>query len=297
MTDERMFARTAEFYDMHQYRCRSGDGVGGMAGGGQHLTRTGQVDAFAVNGGDSARRRVCATMQLAGPEFARHFAGRQVGYEEMLAKQAEHSPGAREHPESFHASDGLGNSMHTDHDGDRCFAGWFARKPGASSSWYFLLPRHGVAIVLRHGTWISWHGPSLPHCTAVPRVAEGDRLVSLFASLAANMLSVRDCEMRCQEVLGRRMVPGACSFGVEGLYARLEKGTEVYWRLTPTAPAGMSQSGKRKFGQKWFRWVRCRVWAMDEYAGTVDLQAVTGLRWVVEGLKRSNPLSCGTLCS
>ena len=47
-----------------------------------------------------------------------------------------------------------------------------ARRVG---SWYLLFPRHGLAIELCHGCWISWDGRVQPHCTAVPDVAEGDR--------------------------------------------------------------------------------------------------------------------------
>ena len=56
--------------------------------------------------------------------------------------------------------------------------------------WWFLFLEHGVAVALAHGMWISWDGRSQPHCSAVPCVPKGDRLLSLFASLPANLCSV-----------------------------------------------------------------------------------------------------------
>ena len=59
-----------------------------------------------------------------------------------------------------------------------------------SRHWWLLFPQHGVAVQLMHGTWVSWDGRSAPHCTAVPDVAAGDCLMSLFCSLPADAVGV-----------------------------------------------------------------------------------------------------------
>ena len=147
--------------------------AGGMVGQGQHMRRTGYVGPFYIK--DEATKRLVATaMQVGGARLGEHFVGRDVGWEGMLQKQQELWPrrGGHTGPRCFSASDGLGNAMHYDNDGHRSFAAWVAKcgHRGASSGWWFLLPRHGVAVELVHGTFISWDGRAQPHCTAVPQV-------------------------------------------------------------------------------------------------------------------------------
>ena len=131
---------------------------------------------------------------------------------------------------------------------------------------------HGVAIELTHGTWISWHGKLLKHCSAVPRVAEGDALLSLFASLPADACNVFAREQACGNEIAKRMSRGVKGSGAEGLYSELRLGLKVMLRWVPPCPVNKSKKGKRKWGAAKFRWVKCRVVGMDEERGTADLR-------------------------
>jgi hypothetical protein len=75
----------------------------------------------------------------------------------------------------------LGNSSHLDlQDASQGFVVFTEEKPGCASNWYFVLPNlhgrrpdgseyNGVAIMLYHGTAISWDGRVVRHCTSVSR--------------------------------------------------------------------------------------------------------------------------------
>ena len=183
--DVRMVASAEGAIDAHVRTCREGDpGSGGMIGMGSHLRRTGFVGDFVVRDG-AARQVTSAAMEFAGRAFTSHFGGRGVGYEEMLVEQHRLWPHAPPWPMCWAASFDLGNAMHVDvRDGWRCYAVWVSRLGyaglGRSSRWWLLFPRHGLAVALVHGTYISWDGRVQHHCTAVPNVAPGDRLLSLF---------------------------------------------------------------------------------------------------------------------
>jgi hypothetical protein len=132
-------------------------------------------------------------MEQAGRAFIRRWTGARVEFEQLLEDQQRlWGAKSRPWPLCWDMSDGLGNAMHVDPDGHRSYAVWLSAlgHAGASRSWYLLFPRHGLAIELCHGCWISWDGRVQPHCTAVPDVAEGDRLMSLFCSLPANAMNV-----------------------------------------------------------------------------------------------------------
>ena len=106
----------------------------------------------------------------------------------MLKKQKELWPvdcpeGWVDLPLCFNASENLGNELHRDKDGARSFAVWVNKKGDLSKSWHLLFPEWEVAIEMANGTWISWDGRHCGHCTAVPSVAPGDSLLSLFCSL------------------------------------------------------------------------------------------------------------------
>ena len=108
------------------------------------------------------------------------------GYDEMLRLQAELWPNKTPaRPACWDVSANLGNSQHIDPDCPRSYAVWF-RTGSGTRGWYFLFPEHGVALRLRHGTAVSWDGRTQRHCTAVPVLADGDDLYSLFAALPAD---------------------------------------------------------------------------------------------------------------
>ena len=148
----------------------------------------------------------------------------------------------------------------------RSFAVWLRAKPdGCACGWYFLFPEHGVAVVLAHGTWMSWDGRVQPHCSAVPCVPEGDRLLSLFASLPANLCSVFEREQACGGAIAARQARDAdpayhrtVGSGSAGVFQQLDVGTPVMLRWVPEVPAGLGRMGKRRWGQSYFRWVACK---------------------------------------
>jgi hypothetical protein len=120
---------------------------------------------------EQLRGKLAHELNFATEQFAAHFAGREVGWEEMLEKQAEAlaQPQTKIGPLLGRICGLLGNSCHTDRDGARSFAVRLRAKPdGCECGWWLLFPEHGVAVALAHGTWISWDGRSQPHCSSVP---------------------------------------------------------------------------------------------------------------------------------
>ena len=166
----------------------------------------------------------------------------------------------------------LSNSMHVDsRDGRRSYAVWLSRLGyaglGQSSHWWLLFPRHGLAVALVHGTYISWDGRAQHHCTAVPNVAPGDRLLSLFCSLPA------DCRKANERAL----------MGVEALreggpvFARLALGMLVMFRQVDpkraSAPQPKSKAAKRAWGKAHFRFVRSTVVDLTDTHATLLVES------------------------
>jgi hypothetical protein len=91
-------------------------------------------------------------------------------------------------PRCWNASLNLGNEKHNDNVGTRSFAVWVSNnKESSETSWYLLSPEWEVAIELCHGTWISWNGKICGHCLAIPNLAGGVQLLSLFCSIPQNL--------------------------------------------------------------------------------------------------------------
>ena len=166
-------------------------GVGSMIGIGEHLDVQGHHCNFVLK--DDKRHMWTDTdenliMIDCGRIFKEHFGGKDVGYDDMIAKQKTVWPTKcpsrlTDHPRSYSASCNLGNELHRDNDAARSFAVWVNEKGDKSKSWYLLFPEWEVAIEVTHGTWISWNGRYCGHCTAVPNVAAGDSLLSLFCTI------------------------------------------------------------------------------------------------------------------
>lgn len=103
----------------------------------------------------------------------------------------------------------LGNPKHLDPgDGGRSHAVWCRGEPlkKEPESWFFLLPDHGIAVRLVHGTCISWDGREVAHCTSIPSGAQpGDQLYSCFFGvkedlrLARRRLLELQWAMECRE--------------------------------------------------------------------------------------------------
>ena len=289
-----LFATTTLAIEEHEL-VRKDDGTGGMVGIGDHLAYDGLIHPFVMKN-EHKRGELAHKLHSASEQFATQFAGRDVGWEEMLELQAELWPkptpkGAR----CWDASQDLGNACHTDRDGARSFAVWLRAKPdGCECGWWFLFPEHGVAVVLAHGTWMSWDGRSQPHCSVVPCVPEGDRLLSLFASLPANLCSVFEREQACGDAIAARQARDAvpayhrtAGSGSAGVFQQLDVGTPVMLRWVPEAPPGLGRSGKRKWGQSHFRWVACKVVALDRERWTVEVREVASPYWVHPRLSAS----------
>lgn len=287
--DRELLGITIDLVDKHAAVRPSGGTVGKMVGIGEHLDYQGNCEKFVVKGEKQdrkVRQKVQSALVVAGAEFSARFAGRDVGYEEMLTHQESLLPrrgGDMVYPVCWDASAELGNESHRDRDAARSFAGWFCVRPGASGSWMLLFPPWGVVIMLRMGTWVSWNGRFCDHCSAVPRVAEGDSLVSLFASLPADLCSVLSREQACGAVIAERMEPGHKGEAV-GLFEQLRKGMRVSLRWSPPAPEHLTKRGKRTWGQCRFRWLQCHVAKLDEERGTVDVRERGGMRYHHEGL-------------
>ena len=247
--------------------CREGDcSNGGMVGVGEHLRRDGQVAPFILKGGEGGREQIHRDMESMGGLFREQFAGRGVGYEEMLERQGQlwrsrQQGDLSERPVCWDMSWDLGNAEHCDRDGWRSYARWFARHRHASASraWWLLFPRHGVAVQLTHGTWVSWDGRTAPHCTAVPVVAEGDCLMSLFCSLPANVVNVLQRGEVCRAALCKRSSQGVEVSAGRALFDELREGMRVRYRFVPLAPPGKSKRALRDWGKAHVRWVSARV--------------------------------------
>ena len=198
--NEELFEMASHLYDTHP-PVRNGkqwEGVGGMIGIGDHLAifPHKHLTNFVID--KEFRNQESITMEKkilseCGTIFCNHFIDRNVGFEEMMSRQMmlwPHDPSKSYEywcPRCWNASENLGNEMHRDKDGDRSFAVWVNSKGDASTSWYLLFPEWEVAIEMTNGTWISWDGRFCGHCSAVPVVAQGDRLLSLFCSLPKNL--------------------------------------------------------------------------------------------------------------
>ena len=277
--DPRLCPWAESLYEMHK-TCREGDPQsGGMVGVGQHLRRTGHLGNFVTTGDRESERRVVAGFQQsAGQVFAHHFGGRGVGFERMVVEQSRLWGTGASHcyPLAWAASSGLGNSEHCDPDGSRSYAVWVSGHGHASmsESWWLLFPRHGVAVQIIHGTWISWDGRVQPHCSAVPMVAAGDALMSLFCALPANAMRVRERMLAGADALRKRSAPepdqavdqevddaqGERVGKAHALFASLRDGMEVVYRWVDEAPAHLqSKRARVRWGKANVRWVQGKV--------------------------------------
>ena len=258
----------AELCMMETNLCREGEGsVGGMVGVGEHLRRDGLRGSFVVSS-EGARRSIATGMEVGGRDFARHFGGKGVGWEEVQQEQRRLWPaGAPSRPAHWDASLDLGNSMHRDHDGSPCFARWIAREghAGRSCGWWLGFPRHGVWVELAHGVRVRWHGRLLSHATHVPEVADGDGLYSIFTALPADLMGVLGRARAGEVAMRERHAPAPVGrepgFG-RRLFDSLSIGQHITYRFTPEAPPDVASSGirkRRKWGAEHARWVRATV--------------------------------------
>ena len=276
------------FWEAHKPVRDTDPSAGGMVGTGEHLRRDGHVANFVVADAE-ARARVAGGMECAGKAFVKRWTGARVGFEALLGHQRRlWGAKSRDWPLCWNMSDGLGNAEHIDPDGFRCYAVWLSKlgHAGSSRSWWMLFPRHGLAIELCHGCWISWDGRVQPHCTAVPQVAEGDRLLSLFCSLPANAMGVLERKamwcgvMHDRAYLRPPLVPGDGPIDVDdqatlplrgrSLFESLEIGMPVVYRYVKEAPANLaSKAARKKWGRSCARFCRGAVVTKTETHVTI----------------------------
>ena len=276
------------FWEAHKPVRDTDPSAGGMVGTGEHLRRDGHVANFVVADAE-ARARVAGGMECAGKAFVKRWTGARVGFEALLGHQRRlWGAKSRDWPLCWNMSDGLGNAEHIDPDGFRCYAVWLSKlgHAGSSRSWWMLFPRHGLAIELCHGCWISWDGRVQPHCTAVPQVAEGDRLLSLFCSLPANAMGVLQRKamwcgvMHDRAYLRPPLVPGDGPIDVDdqatlplrgrSLFESLEIGMPVVYRYVKEAPANLaSKAARKKWGRSCARFCRGAVVTKTETHVTI----------------------------
>ena len=260
--DSRLEGCAETLIDCHVAACREGDfAEGAMWGAGDHLRRDGLPGAFATHD-EASRRKTSSAMETAGRIFSGHYAGKGLGFEGMLAEQARlWQDGAPDWAVCWDISCNLANASHRDADGWRCYAVWLLAGGGRaqqSDRFWLLFPRHGVAIALIHGTWVSWHGRKLSHCTAVPRTAGGERMLSLFCSLPANLLKFFERRLACQQVLQQR----SAGEGERGraLFERLHVGMRVTYRTAPCIPSHIhGKPAQHKWVKAHSRWALARV--------------------------------------
>ena len=291
LPDARLVGIGETMLEEHVAKCREDDlSEGAMWGVGDHLRRDGLRGAFITHD-DSSRRRVAAAMEIAGGIFGRHYVGKGLGYEQMVEEQQRlwRSP---PWPVCWDVSCDLGNSCHRDPDGWRSYAVWVRSGGGVapqSDRWWMLFPRHGVAVAIVHGTWISWHGRKLSHCTAVPRVAGGERLLSVFCSMPADLMKVSERRVDCQAVLQQR----ASGEGERGraLFDTLRMDMHVLYRTFPRIPAHVSgKAAQRKWVKAHARWAPARVTAVTDTHVEVMVEGGSGKRETLSVQEVSNRL-------
>jgi hypothetical protein len=255
-----------------------------MVGIGDGLGYDGDIHRFVMKNELLRGKLVWDLHYVASMQFAKHFGGRNVGWEDMLQCQYDLWPNPK--PKSarcWDASENLGNSCHTDRDNARSFAVWLRLKTDiVVGGWWFLFPKNGVAVELAHGTWMSWDGREQPHCSSVPCITKDDQLLSLFASLPNNICSVFEREQACGDAIKARQAQdtdGPWS-GSKGIIIHLHIGIHVMLWWVPDAPEQLSKSGKRRWGQAHFRWLACKVVALDYTKSTVQVKEVVSPYWV-----------------
>jgi len=117
---------------------------------------------------------------------------------------------------------------------------------------------HVCEFARQHGTWISWHGRKLSHCTSVPRIAGSEQLLSIVTSLPASLMNVLERRLECQAMLQQRAV-GEGERG-RALFDMLREGMRVTYRTAPRLPAHVSgKAAQRKWVKAHVRWAPARI--------------------------------------
>ena len=247
-------------------------GVGGMFSAGYNVGYKGRISYVAKSPKlkkmpSSTAHSITNRLSICGGMFHDEFSDKNVEFDKMVQLQAEFWPKNRNilnGPACWIVSKDLGNPKHIDDDFSRSYAGWFTKQKIDNKSAWFLFPDWGVAIELCNDTWISWDGVNCAHCSSVPHLGDSNNIYSLFTAITkkvyANAEKVNMCEsilLRERVILDSLNVKDHISLRwVEPLDGRKYK---------------LSKRGKRKYGNKYRRWLHCFVSNIDYINGTVEL--------------------------
>jgi hypothetical protein len=248
-------------------------GVGGMFSAGYNVGYKGRISPVALSprmkkkpsaAADSIKKR----LSIAGEIFHEEFSGKNVGFEEMMQLQTDIWPKNRDRlkgPVCWIVSKDLGNPQHVDDDISRSYAGWFmSEKDDEDASAWFLFPDWSVAIELCNNTWISWDGVHCAHCSSVPHLGENNHIYSLFTAITRRVYANAGRVNMCEDILRECRVK----------FESLQVDDEVSLRWVPLLDCDnvhLSKRARRKYGNKYRRWLHCVVSEIDYSNGEVKL--------------------------
>ena len=97
-----------------------------------------------------------------------------------------------------------------------------------------------------------------PHCTCVPQVGEGDRLMSLFCTLPKGVVSFYERSASCVDTMRMRSSRDADTLRGRALFDSFQKGERALYRVSQELPSGSritSKRQRRRWGSEHVRWV------------------------------------------
>jgi len=186
---------TRDLYDSHNLTRGMDLMEGGMIGAGSHVQRDG--GAVADYSSNLDQRRLGGIFGVVTKAFTALFGGKGVDFEALPKLGKKCIPTSA-------VSKNLGNPPHYDKkDGHRGYAMWIADgMMNQVSSWWFVLPMHGIAVELCDGVIISWNGSEVMHCSSVP-CASCD-VYSVWCSVPKSVLKRHAVDEHCKETLALR---------------------------------------------------------------------------------------------
>lgn len=211
-------------------------------------------------------------LENAAEIFSKEFGDKNVKYEETINHVNSVWTKKTKCPKivSWIISDGLGNPMHVDDDHSRSFAGWFTKKEIKNRSAWLLFPKHGVAIELCDGTFISWDGIHCDHCSSVPNLSPNNRIFSLFTAVTNKVHRTLQKAKNCQAILkkikaeGTRLAEGA---RVEFKSVKINDKVSCLWFDDGPGKTKLKTEEKdcalRERGQKKRKWIHCYIDDID----------------------------------
>jgi len=247
-------------------------GVGEMFSAGYNVGYKGRISPVAKSQKlkkmpSSVAHSITNRLSICGGIFHDEFNDKNVGFNEMVLLQAKIWPKNRKllnGPACWVVSKDLGNPKHIDDDFSRSYAGWFTKETVHDKSAWFLFPDWGVAIELCNDTWISWDGVNCAHCSSVPHLAESNNIYSLFTAITKKVYANATKVNKCESLLHKRVV-------LESLHEEDHVSLRWVQPLDDRKYKILPKRAKRKYGNKYRRWLHCVVKSIDYLNGTVQL--------------------------